>query len=123
MSDCSSNAFKVPQKPEPKPCPFCGGEYRNIKDHSQNCYLKLVVDNFRAFATDDITFQHTENEMDRAWNTRYEPTCQMFPDEDYDFVTCSACGYEEERNLIYPADSLQEFDGRYCPNCGARVVD
>lgn len=100
-----------------KPCPFCGGEYKSMKDHSQNCYIRLLADNFRAFATDDITFQHSEKEMDEAWNTRYEPTCTMdfqYAIDEYSNVFCFVCSNCEH-------DVFGEVSIKHCPNCGARV--
>lgn len=50
-------------------------------------------------------------------------TCEMNPNPDYDFVACSVCGYEEEKLLLFPCDGrLQEYDGNFCPNCGAQVI-
>lgn len=51
-----------------------------------------------------------------------ERTCHMVQDPDYDFVTCSHCGYEEEGNLLYELGGKVIYNGNYCPNCGAKVI-
>lgn len=50
-----------------------------------------------------------------------ERTCQMVPDPDFDILECSECGYEEEKLYVVPTKGPIEFDGNFCPNCGARV--
>lgn len=92
MSDCSTSAFKVPEKPKLKSCPFCGGEYRKIREHNQDCYLKKISDNFRAFVTGDIAFQHTEEAMNRAWNTRFY---SLYEIKDWAFSNLECCDEPE----------------------------
>ena len=51
-------------------------------------------------------------------------TCRFIDDSDGEFPPkCSACGYEPS---IYECSWLNdggyEFEGNYCPNCGAKVV-
>lgn len=60
-----------------------------------------------------------------AIRRRAERTCRMEQDPDYDFVRCSACGYEEESNILVAVGEggLVVYGGNYCPNCGARVVE
>lgn len=57
--------------------------------------------------------------------TAYMPkrTCQMEPHPDYDLVTCSNCGYEEEKLILIPTVENASFDGKFCPNCGAEVIE
>lgn len=97
-------------------CPFCGSTEELISEHAPYCYLYILFQN-------RLYRNYTSEEMKKAWNDRYERKCKMIPDKDYDFVTCTACGYEEERNLLYSVDGLQEFDGNYCPKCGCKVVN
>ena len=107
------------------PCPFCGGEPHVVPTHVSggaefaevvcyDCYASVPCE--REFATEGESVHSAAI----AWNRRAERTCR------YErthrgvaknwFRACSECG--------------AEFDGRvvgrhyrYCPNCGARVVD
>lgn len=116
---------------ELKGCPFCGSESVRLchGDILKSPIPLFKCDGCNAVVSFDapvcnigaINGDDTPSVI--AWNNRHERTCQMIPDEDYDFVTCSICGYEEERNLLYPPAGLQIFDGNYCPNCGAKVIN
>lgn len=114
---------------ELKSCPFCGGNADISCDKLPEVLMTNVWNAVaRCGSCGALVADIADNESEAiqnvsdAWNTRHERTCVMIPDEDYDFVTCSHCGYEEERNLLYPAEGLQIFDGNYCPNCGAKVI-
>lgn len=94
------------------PCPFCGGAYREISNHSENCYLKMLSDNFRAFATNDESFQHAEEEMTEAWNTRYEKTFQFQDLDDIEkwaLENLEGCDEPEWTLLIRIADSIADY--------------
>lgn len=110
---------------ELKPCPCCG---------SSNGLYVLQDEKYgewSVFCDMCKTSFHNENHCDTreeavsAWNRRAERTCRMEQDPDYDFVRCSACGYEEESNVLVAVDEggLVVYGGNYCPNCGAKVVD
>lgn len=104
---------------ESKRCPFCGGVYKEVWDHPANCYLRMVLDDIEMGEQGYIAGYHTEQELDEAWNTRYEQTCTMDegswgPDGVYaasDYI-CSNC-----ERVVWINGELN-----YCPNCGARVV-
>ena len=110
---------------ELKPCPCC----------RSSTGLYVLQDEkygeWSVFCDMCKTSFHNENHCDTreeavsAWNRRAERTCRMEQDPDYDFVRCSACGYEEESNVLVAVDEggLVVYGGNYCPNCGAKVVD
>lgn len=112
---------------ELKGCPFCGRsehlEIVKLEDSMHPKQYKVTCDITSGGCGGIGGYRFSKQEAIEAWNNRHERTCQMIPDEDYDFVTCSNCGYEEERNLLYPPAGLQIFDGNYCPNCGAKVIN
>ena len=53
-------------------CPFCGGDYKPIEAHSKDCHFRMLSDNFKAFYLNDRTYHHSAEEMEKAWNIRYE---------------------------------------------------
>ena len=54
-----------------------------------------------------------------------ERTCRFIDDSDGEFPPkCSACGYEPSiYECSWLGDGGYEFEGNYCPNCGAKVVE
>lgn len=63
----------------------------------------------------------SEGEAVEAWNRRYERTCRIKLSKT-SVWHCDGCGQTIDGNCF--ADNggrLTEY--RYCPNCGARVVD
>lgn len=105
---------------ELKSCPFCG---------SSNGLYVLQEDEYgewSVFCDMCKTSFHNENHCDTredaisAWNRRAERTCQDV--EGGNFFRCSKCGCE----LMRFADGWKPLymgEVRYCPNCGARVVE
>ena len=57
-------------------------------------------------------------------NRRAERTCRIVPDGN-DCGHCSACGYEYDwySGVGLPTEDPFEYDGKYCRNCGAKVVE
>lgn len=110
MSDCSTNAFKVP-KPELKPCPFCGGEIKHelMMDgaYSWNCNSCGLQARF----PDDVFGNGAPNEV---WNTRYQPTCS-YKEIENQYYRCTNCGYEAHYYEYLPDE------GEFCKGCGAHV--
>ena len=122
------------------PCPFCGYETPFILTSSigdcteearvvcPSCHVSTTRDgqSWRvSYRGDDITRALAIGRAISRWNRRAERTCRMEQDPDYDFVRCSACGYEEESNILVAVDEggLVVYGGNYCPHCGAKVVD
>lgn len=104
-----------------KPCPFHKEVVIPKHDVSEEMHRITCADD-DCPACNDNWFE-SEDDAIKAWNTRYKLTCKMEPDQDYDLVTCSNCGYEEEIHILFPSNGLQVFDGMFCPQCGAEVVD
>ena len=113
---------------ELKPCPFCGGEYTQVR------YIGGEWQEPSAFESgyrgeccscDAITAAYnTEAEAAAAWNTRHVETCTIgdYKDPDYGYThdamwndewfmpsgRCSGCG---EYIPVW----------NYCPKCGRKV--
>lgn len=50
-------------------------------------------------------------------------TCEMIPHPDYDLVTCSNCGHEDDTNIVYVIGGHVEYRGKFCTECGAPVKE
>lgn len=115
MSDCSTSAFKAPEKPELLPCPFCGGKptrftWKQNLDEDSYCVIYGCTKK-------DHTIQVSGDSDLKAielWNTRYEPTC-TYEEIEKQYYRCTNCGYEVHY-YEYPPD-----EGEFCKGCGARV--
>ena len=105
---------------ELKPCPFCGGEAKVMRDKCIEVYfVGCSNDKCLGFSALGWTYE-TAEEAIKAWNNRNERICKMIPNGDADFaatLACSVCGNVES---VY-AISSDEFN--YCPHCGAKVVE
>ena len=126
---------------ELKPCPFCGGEAEILTAESMHGgYLSGIMCN-DCRSRGDV--YDTEAEAIEAWNTRAvvditsllnqdappvtyvrERTCRFIDDSGGEFPPkCSACGYEPSiYECSWLGDGGYEFEGNYCPNCGAKVI-
>ena len=130
---------------ELKPCPFCGGEAETLTAESMHGgYLFVIM-------CDDCCSRggvyDTEAEAIEAWNTRAEMsqediailldelgvserTCHAELNESRNAVICSECGSSE---LLRGWEEFKSWEGsvcistftthKYCPNCGAKVVE
>ena len=98
------------------PCPFCGGEAHVVDHHNDDGSVSVGCANDTCLGFSGLGWLYgTEAEAIEAWNTRAERTC--YPSENlYGFLMCcSECGR-----------SLKDVGGtlfRYCPSCGAKVVE
>ena len=101
---------------ELKPCPFCGGEANTFQTRWTNNRWYTCCPSCETICGlpdgyDFVGKYDTEAEAAEAWNTRAERTCHdeaKYPD----FFVCSACHV-----------TIGKWVPRYCPNCGAKVVD
>lgn len=99
-----------------KPCPFCGGG--GIPIEVFNGAYTVRCGKCGVSCPDGTLYgRYSEAEAIEAWNTRYERTCKMevfsMHDEGDFTFRCSECG-----------KGYVEYEPpRYCPHCGARVVE
>lgn len=124
---------------ELRPCAFCGHDEARV----------IVVDEVTDAGCEDATvplyaascpycgasgqMALSEGEAVEAWNRRAERTCHMVHDHLTDTVFCDVCGERFDSVAQYMAMvpkglSVTEYkpeykDARYCPHCGAKVVD
>lgn len=100
-----------------KPCPFCGGEPYMV-DAEIDGRAHYIVKCGACYCTTGV-MEMSRSKAAEAWNRRAERTCHMLPDKMASnamcgpALRCDACG------AAVPAAGTT----RYCPNCGARVVE
>lgn len=97
-------------------CPFCGGEagWMDGLIVCSGCGVSMrsVVQSY------ELT--------NKRWNTRYKRTCEWSIKKGgtfYDVYQCSACGYEYAESRTDHGIKVELIDAKFCPNCGAEVVD
>ena len=76
-------------------------------------------------SADDWYAQHTDEEL-AEHGLKRERTCKYTTGYvgDLSMPTCSACGYEAGYGEVdVYSDGAIRYDGKYCTNCGAKVVD
>ena len=102
-----------------KPCPFCGGVSIETDYEGTDCCGNHFA---HAYCIDCGTEVKGDPEKSKdkavdsaldAWNRRAERTCHYVYDKENCAWRCSECG-----GLEPVGDHV-----RYCPDCGARVVD
>lgn len=102
-----------------KPCPFCGGEAECNKWWSATIAGKYATVCTKCSCGTD--YYYTEAEAISAWNTRAERTCiNVGCYIDATRFKCSECGYNGWTKY---ANDGRDRVPRFCPNCGAKVVD
>lgn len=102
------------------PCPFCGGEARiHASHHGDTHYYQVECGNeYDCGAWPAVRVCHTEAEAIAAWNTRHERTCEVLG-EDYDELLEV---WETELSCGHTYNGMAKYV-RYCPKCGAKVVE
>lgn len=110
----------MPGSIELRACPFCGGEARIIaKPYEPKVCVGCDDDTCLGFSGLGWLYD-SEKEATEAWNRRLERTCRMVRArwDDGECVwgcRCTACG----DRFTYETGTTW----RYCPACGARVVE
>ena len=122
--------FRVVDDEKLKPCPFCGGEVEHQIMWDGACSFTCSKCGLNARFTDDIARAVPEalEKTERMWNTRYERTCHDISHDSMPVFQCSECGYlltiRDEEDYTMWHGTFEVLDApRYCPSCGARVVD
>lgn len=99
-----------------KPCPFCGGECKVVKTswgYCPQCQGKDADGIWCHMHVLPLPSYNTPEEAAAAWNRRAWRTCHYIYDKEICAWRCSECG-----GLEPVGDHV-----RYCPDCGARVVE
>ena len=104
------------------PCPFCGGEAEimHLPAVEPSAQWHIHCAN-RDCEVDPFLWRSTEAEAIAAWNSRAERTCRNASYRvDESRFHCSECEFGcWVKDVADGRDKLP----RYCPNCGAKVVD
>lgn len=110
---------------ELRPCPFCGGEadVHYFAHDDSECTVMCSNSNCRASVSSRSCGSMTTayNRARKLWNRRAERTCRIKLSKT-SVWHCDGCGQTIDGNCF--ADNggrLTEY--RFCPNCGAKVVD
>ena len=125
---------------ELKPCPFCGGEAKlvigTLRDggYIENCaFVRCERCGARSYEFHEcVTPDEVQGYASEAWNRRDERTCRMVDcgsrdtcvvnrelvsgnivSMEFGYKQCSECGAN-----VFDCPTV-----RYCPSCGAKVVE
>lgn len=115
---------------ELKPCPFCppdwGHPYINVEyfqkiwvdeEYSEDWVMqKCYQVKCKNCLSSGPKWYQSEQEAIEAWNARHERTCEN-RSLDNRWLMCSACGA-----FTQVTDTTDRIVGKYCGNCGAKVV-
>lgn len=107
-----------------KPCPLCGGP-ASVFEYTAGVFWTTPTVEATRIGCDRCGLEIRGDGAAEAWNTRAERTCYARPHCSTRFDTlgtvigfdCSECAYaltqDPDRPILW----------RYCPNCGAKVVE
>ena len=93
-----------------KPCPFCGGEAEMVRNSAGSYFVRCTN---KQCAAKTRLYHENDNGARLAWNRRAERTGHYVYDREICTWRCSECG-----GLEPVGDHV-----RYCPDCGAKVVE
>lgn len=119
MSDCSTNAFKVLEKPELLPCPHCGEKAYGdtFRVEGDRWLFSIKCNKCQAVTwSESKDLSAAQKEAIEAWNTRHESTCKWTINEQAirgDFDAITECGH------VFSFSECPVPD--YCASCGGRV--
>lgn len=102
------------------PCPHCGGEAEARDGSSTTPYIRCKSCGCRTGSSRDM------DRLKEAWNRRFDRTYRMDYDPVHCDYICTSCGerYETDMYISISGDDRRFFKPmRYCPNCGARVIN
>ena len=109
---------------ELKPCPFCGvvpdiREEPNAWYDGDSAFYAMCMNDDCCMCVETEAYL-TREEVTKAWNTRAERTCHNtapyvgFGKRSRGVFHCSECSRWEE---------MTGYPFKYCPHCGAKVVE
>ena len=104
-----------------KPCPFCGGEAKEIDPPREGYWMGF----WRVRCTGcGATMNGSNRHMNLcAWNRRAERTCgELRGEPRHDAIGYSAA-HEDDELWCEHCDIELDDSWRFCPNCGAKVVE
>ena len=101
------------------PCPFCGAPAKFTYISKKRVFAGCT--NRKCPVGVHTANYATDAEAAEAWNSRAERTChvtfeRIFDEYPYEAPHCSECGQ-------FFAGYVRGKWPRYCPNCGAKVVE
>lgn len=100
------------------PCPFCGGDAEltsRIVNSGQTLYRYRCASCHAAIGRWHGGISGHDYTAAETWNTRAERTCRNIDEyAENGFFICGNCGFGKDAIELTP---------RYCPDCGARVVE
>lgn len=104
-----------------KLCPFCGGE-AHVKEVVSACETLYTVgcSDSECMGYETWLLKPTKEEAIAAWNRRAERTCSI--GYEYDGVPFFHPIHVYELTCGHDVRLFEDVP-RYCPYCGARVVD
>ena len=108
---------------ELKRCPFCGAEAELVRNSGWSYFVRCIN---KQCAAKTRLYHENENGARLAWNRREGRTCRMEYDPVHCDYICTSCGerYETDMYISISGDDRRFIkQKRYCPNCGARVMD
>ena len=118
---------------ESKPCPYCGGDTAAHQLEGE-MWVAGCDDPFCRGYWDGSPVSGCAEVAVNLANKRYERTCHFSrghngnDTEKQELPRCSACGEEVDGYMCdfyadLGGDVVLEYPYRYCPNCGAKVVE
>ena len=98
-----------------KPCPWCGREMQE-GHHDGHVWYRDDSDYI-------ASLKRSIDALQESFTTLGGGECKFVGDAKHP-PKCSACGYEPSiYECSWLGDGGYEFEGNYCPNCGARVKE
>lgn len=113
------------------PCPFCGGESKELDPPVSGYWMGLWrIRCTECGATINGAYRGTNRE---AWNRRAERTCRVEVErrklsqtQTAVVKSCSECGFEfgveKENTFPFEVTLNAVVPPNFCPNCGAKVI-
>ena len=109
---------------ELKPCPFCG-EKPSIVNVRTGVFWTNEFSFIDHIKCSRCGLEISGDDAARLWNTRVERTCKPVNVAGYawDDFECSECGWVTWSFLMEHEGCGTVCKPRFCPNCGAKVVE